>query len=77
MDNDLQAIALAMRTHGSDKNVQQSAIILLRNFSLSHINVEVLGQNPFLTDLVRLAKSNFNDDVGDRADDYLHFIGRS
>ncbi|KAL7543729.1 hypothetical protein ACHAXR_013251 [Thalassiosira sp. AJA248-18] len=71
---DLDAIVHIMRTHQSVKAVQESAIILLRNFTFSRTNVIVLEQNPFLTALVRSAMSTFNDHFHGRADDLLRVL---
>ena len=63
-----------MRHHQRDKAVQESAIILLRNFTFSYANVRVLEQNPFIVALIRSAMSNHNDNFQGRADDLLRVL---
>ena len=56
---DIDVITNAMRTHLSVKDVQENAIVLLRSFSYNHVNVEIMGQNPHLVELIKNARSHF------------------
>ncbi|KAL9182983.1 hypothetical protein ACHAXT_004262 [Thalassiosira profunda] len=72
--DDLEAIVNAMRTHRAARGVQESAIILLRNFTFSSTNIMVMEQNPFLVPLIRSAMSTFNDHFQGRAEDLLRVL---
>ena len=72
--DDLEAIVNAMRTHRAARGVQESAIILLRNFTFSSTNIMVMEQNPFLAPLIRSAMSTFNDHFQGRAEDLLRVL---
>jgi len=73
---DLDAVVYVMRTHSSVREVQESAIILLRNFTFSHTNLDVMGRNRYLVPLVRSAMSNHNTHYQGRADDLLRVLPR-
>lgn len=72
--NKLEAIVHTMRTHKDVKGVQESAIILLRNFTFSSTNIMIFEQNPFLVPLIRSAMTTFNDHFNGRADDLLRVL---
>ena len=72
--NDLDTIINAMRTHRYVKNVQNSAIILLRNFTFSPSNKLILQEYSNLAALVCTAVSTFNDTFQGRAEDLLHVL---
>ncbi|KAL7468507.1 hypothetical protein ACHAXS_008733 [Conticribra weissflogii] len=66
--NDLSAIVNAMQMHGRDRGVQESAMILLKNYSFSPNNHSILRQHSFLSSLIRLASSRFSDTFSGRSD---------
>ena len=72
--DDLDTVVFAMRAHARVRPVQESAIILLRNFTFSHSNVAVMEQNRYVVPLVRSAMSTFNDHFNGRADDLLRVL---
>ena len=71
---DLDSVVQVMRVHQTVKAVQESAIILLRNFTFSPANVLVLEQSPFLASLVKSAMSTHNDHFQGRAEDLLRVL---
>ena len=71
---DLDAIVLVMRAHQDVRVVQESAIILLRNFTFSPGNLDILEQSPFLVNLVRSAMATHNDHFQGRAEDLLRCL---
>ncbi|KAL7460993.1 hypothetical protein ACHAXS_001431 [Conticribra weissflogii] len=72
--DDLEAITNVMRTHSKVKNIQQSAIIVLRNFTCSPSNCLILQQDAYLSGLIRSAVANFNDSFQGRAEDLLQVL---
>merc|ERR1719203_1849269 len=75
-EEELDAIVNVMRVHSSAKDVQEGAIILLRNYTFSRMNVIRLEQNPFVVPLIRSAVSKHHDHFGGRADDLLRVLPR-
>jgi len=71
---DLDAIVLVMRAHQDVKVVQESAIILLRNFTFFSSNVELMAETPFLVNLVRSAMAKHNDLFQGRAEEILRCL---
>ena len=71
---DLDTIVNMMRIHQNVKAVQETAIILLRNFTFSPHNVRILQENSFLAGLIRVAMSTFHDTFGGRAEDLLRVL---
>ena len=71
---DLDAIVLVMRAHQDAKVVQESAIILLRNFTFFSGNVELMAETPFLVNLVRSAMAKHNDLFQGRAEEILRCL---
>ena len=71
---DLHAVISVMRLHSSVRDVQEGAIILLRNFTFSRPNLAVMEQNSSLVALVRTAMSTFNSSFEGRADDLLRVL---
>jgi len=71
---DLNAIVVVMRANQTSKPVQESAIILLRNFTFSRNNVHMLEQYQCIVPLVQAAMSNFNDHFRGRAEDVLRVL---
>jgi len=71
---DLDAIVLVMRAHQDVKVVQESAIILLRNFTFFSSNVELMAETPFLVNLVRSAMAKHNDLFLGRAEEILRCL---
>ena len=57
--DDLDAIVNAMRAHQNAKGVQQKALTLLMNLTVSRDNIIVMEQNPYLVPLIRLARSKW------------------
>mmetsp|Transcript_27539 Transcript_27539/g.58846 ORF Transcript_27539/g.58846 Transcript_27539/m.58846 type:complete len:1633 (-) Transcript_27539:1946-6844(-) len=72
--DELDTVVTAMRAHQTIKGVQENAIILLKNFTLSRANVIVLGQEPFLVPLVHLAVFIHNDHFRGQADNLLRVL---
>lgn len=74
---DIDAIVHAMRTHLNVKGVQESAIYLLRNYTFSQSNMQVLeGACPQLTNLIKAAKANHNNHFRGKADELLRVLPR-
>ena len=71
---DLEPICFVMGTHEYVKGVQENAIRLLKNFTLSPSNILVLEMNPSVAVLVQAAMSTFNDSFGGRADYLLQVL---
>jgi len=67
-ENDLSAIVTAMQLHDLDRGVQESALILLKNYSFSPNNHSVLRQHRFLSSLIRSASARFSDTFSGRSD---------
>ena len=72
--DDLEAVVVTMRTHRSIRAVQESAIILLRNFTFSPANIMILGQNQYVIQLIKSAMAHFNDHFDNRADHLLRVL---
>jgi len=66
--DDLDTITNGMRTHPKVKDIQESAIIVLRNFTCSPSNCLILQQDAHLPGLIRSAVVNFNDSFQGRAE---------
>jgi len=74
---DLDAIVNAMRAHQNVQNVQQKAVILLKNLSLCPANIMVMERNPLLVPLIRTARSTWGRSFQGRADDLLRVLPAS
>ncbi len=72
--DDLDAIVNAMRAHRNVQIIQKRAMILLRNFTFSQSNIEVMAQNKYLVPLIYSAMSIHNDHFQGRAQDLLRCI---
>ncbi len=72
--DDLDAIENAMRTHLLVKDVQENAIILLRNLTFCSVNLNLIGQNPSLVGLVKSAQSNFHSSLRVNVQDLLRML---
>ena len=72
--NDLDVIVNAMRTHISAKDVQENAVILLRGFTYSSTNINMMVQHPFLVGLLKAAVSNFRGSLRVNVDDLLRVL---
>ena len=72
--SDLDAIVNAMRAH---QNVQQKAVILLKNLSLCRANIMVMERNPLLVPLIHMARSTWGSSFQGRADDLLRVLPAS
>ena len=55
---EVDVIVNTMRNHQTVREVQESSIILLRNFSFSRTNLSVMERNQFLVPLIRSGPSN-------------------
>ena len=71
---EVDVIVNTMRNHQTVREVQESSIILLRNFSFSRTNLSVMERNQFLVPLIRSAMSYFNDNFSRRGDDLLRAL---
>ena len=72
--DDLDAIVNAMRAHRNVQIIQKRAMILLRNFTFSQSNIEVMAQNKYLVPSIYSAMSIHNDHYQGRAQDLLRCI---
>lgn len=73
--DEVDAIVNTMRVHQTVRDVQESSIILLRNFSFSRTNLRTMERNHrFLVPLIRSALSNFNGNFSRRGDDLLRVL---
>ena len=70
---DLDAIVNATRAHQNFKDIQQKALILLKNLTFSCSNIMVMEQNPFLVPLIRSARSTWQIDFEGRVN-YLLYV---
>ena len=65
-----------MRAHLNVKGVQESAIYLLRNYTFSQSNMQVLEGVEELTNLIKAAKANHNNHFRGKADELLRVLPR-
>ncbi|KAL7474604.1 hypothetical protein ACHAW6_000573 [Cyclotella cf. meneghiniana] len=72
--SDLDTIVNIIRIHQDSKAVQESAIILLWNFTFSPHNCHILKENSFLVGLIHTAMQNFRDTFQGRAEDLLQVL---
>jgi len=71
---DLDVVINSMRSHILVKGVQENALILIRSYTFSPANVNVIGQSPYLLGLIKTAMSNFQGSFRVDVQDLLHLL---
>lgn len=72
--DELDAVINAMRFHQTIKGVQENSIILLRSWTFCPFNLTVLGQNPYVAELVKSARSIFHGSMQVNGEDLLRLL---